>query len=182
VWWPEDPEEMKLVAPLISGRPDELDVPAYVAYLRGNDDPRAELLELIARCEQTAVDDPFARARISELREQVPWGWVRLVAPHWLLGCGDDKAVELSYQCPRTWAELAPTADPAVRHCEGCGEAVHRCDSLAQAEDHARARRCISIPVELTSAIHKQLAPQLRMITGRPNIPALWLERVTGSR
>ena len=173
---------MKLVAPLISGRPgDKLDVPAYVAFLRAHEDPRAELLELIDRCDKAGVDDPVARARITELREQVPWGWVRLVAPHWLLGCG-DKAVEFSYQCPRTWAELAPTADPAVRHCEGCGEAVHRCASLAEAEDHARSRRCISIPVELTSAIYKQLEPRLRMITGRPNIPEMWLERVTGSR
>ncbi|HEV7557583.1 MAG TPA: hypothetical protein VGO00_19095 [Kofleriaceae bacterium] len=182
MWWPENPEESKLVAPLISGRREDFDVPAYVAYLRGNNDPRGELLELIDRCDKAGVDDPAARARITELREQVWEGWVRLVAPHWLLGCGDNEAVTFSYQCPRTWAELAPTADPTVRHCDGCGEAVHRCSTLVEAESLAVARRCISIPVELTSAIYTQLQPQLRMITGRPNIPALWLERVTGSR
>jgi hypothetical protein len=182
MWWPEDPEEAKLVAPLMSGNPEQLDVPAYVAFLKAKSDPRGELLELIDRCDKAGVDDPAARARITELREQVWEGWVRLVAPHWLLGCGDDQAVEFSYQCPRTWAELAPTADPTVRHCEGCGESVHRCGSLAEAENHARARRCISIPVELTTAIYKQLRPQLQMITGRPDVPAKWFARVTGSR
>ena len=182
MWWPEDPEESKLVSPLISGRRDQFDAAAYVAFLRSKNDPRGELLELIVRCDQAGVDDPAARARISELREQVWEGWVRLVAPHWLLGCRDKEAVTFSYQCPRTWAELAPTANPRIRHCEGCGETVHRCNTLAEAESHAIARRCISIPAELTGEIHRQLAPQLRMITGRPDVPAKWFARVTGSR
>ncbi len=181
MWWPETPEEQAIVAPLLAGTREQLDVPAYVAYLRGKDPARAELLELIDRLDRSDVDDAAARARITELREQVSEGWVKLVAPHWLLGCGDDQAVTFSYQCPRTWAELAPTADARVRHCEGCGESVHRCATLAEAEDHARARRCISIPAKLTSAIHDQLAPQLRMITGRPDVPAKWFARVTGS-
>lgn len=181
MWWPETPEEKELTAPLFSGKREELDVPAYVAYLRGKDPVRAELLELIDRLERGNVDDPAARARITELRDQAWWGWVKVIAPHWLLGCGDDEAVEFSYQCPRTWAELAPTADARVRHCEGCGETVHRCATIAEAEDHARARRCISISAELTHAIHTQLAPQLRMITGRPNVAAKWFARVTGS-
>src|SRR5262249_498276 len=140
-----------------------------------------EILELILRC-NSGVDDPAARRRIAELREEVGEMWLKLVAPHWLLGCGEQRAmpprVRFSYECPRTWAELAPTADPAGRSCAGCGEGVHRCASIAEAEAHARAGRCISVPAPLTTAIYKRVEHRLRMITGRPSIPGKWMDDV----
>jgi hypothetical protein len=85
--------------------------------------------------------------------------------------------VRFAYECPRRWEELTPTADPGVRHCEGCHEAVYACGSRKEAEDHAQAGRCISIAAALAARVGEEVS---RDMTGRPHTPSLWASRLFG--
>jgi len=175
--WMRDADEAPFVQVLWGKNPEELDAPAYVAVLRAKDPLRAEYLELVTA--RAGHEDPAVRARIAELRDQVDSFWQRMIEPHWLLGCGEmrehTRRVRFSYECPRTWAELAPSNDPNIRACDGCGETVHRCHTIAEAETHALAGHCISVTSVVTRSVHARLEPRLRMITGRPSLPDKWL-------
>lgn len=175
--WMRDVDEAPFVRVLLGGTSEMLDVPAYLAVLRTKDPLRAEYLELVTT--HAGHHDPRARARIGELRDRIDSFWQRAIEPHWLLGCGEmreqTKRVRFSYECPRTWAELAPTADPDVRACDGCGETVHRCHTMAEAETHALAGHCISVTSVVSRSVYAKLEHRLRMITGRPSLPDKWL-------
>lgn len=53
-------------------------------------------------------------------------------------------------ECSRTWGSLAQTTDPNVRHCGSCGHLVHRAESDAALQEHARRGHCVT--VELPNA------------------------------
>jgi len=43
------------------------------------------------------------------------------------------------------WGTLAPTAEPGVRHCGGCGDNVYYAASVLEARRHARLGRCVAV-------------------------------------
>lgn len=49
------------------------------------------------------------------------------------------------FVCDRRWDELRPAADPAVRQCDTCREAVHYRDTIGVARTHAAAGHCIAV-------------------------------------
>ncbi len=46
--------------------------------------------------------------------------------------------------CPLQWEALAPTDDPAIRHCARCARQVHYCTTDAETIAHAKAGHCIA--------------------------------------
>jgi hypothetical protein len=176
-----DPDEMPFFLAAMQGKP--FDREAYRRVLEHKDPIRASLLALLIRQERPdAIDDPDLRATIAELREQVDEMWFRCVTSGYVLGCGDAPAkrgtIRFGYECPRTWAELQPTGEPAVRRCEHCAEAVHDCATLDEAAAHARAGRCISVRGTLADQLNRSVEDRMRRVTGRPRAPRFWAERV----
>lgn len=60
---------------------------------------------------------------------------------------GSDRSLlQFAFECPRSWNALTPTADPSVRHCDHCDQAVHLCTDAEAARRHARVARCVAVP------------------------------------
>ena len=183
----QDPEEGPLVTPFISGRAvTAAERAAYTRFLLERGDVRGEVLALAEELAGDAlpVDCAVKRARLTELLSQVDHMWWRIVrARPYLLNCGLARdrvpAVRFAYACPRSWEELAPTQDAAVRHCGACNEAVHRADTVVTAEALARQGRCIAVPAAIAD---RGGYPSGRgMMVGRPAHPVQkWTQRLFG--
>lgn len=63
--------------------------------------------------------------------------------------------------CPQRWERLAPTDDPAVRHCSQCDRPVHYCESDAETVARAQAGDCIAREMPDLSELR-------RVYVGRP--------------
>lgn len=181
-----DPDERRVFAPLLGGAATAEDRERYRAFLVARGDVRGEVLGLaLALASDPPPPDADARrARLTSLLSHVDRGWWRLVRDDRLpLNCGAAAgrapAVRFAYACPRSWEELAPTGDAAVRRCGACGEDVHRADTVIAAEALARQGRCIAVPGAIVEAAGY---PQgRRMMVGRPAHPArAWAERLFG--
>ena len=70
---------------------------------------------------------------------------------------------------------MTPTADPAVRHCDGCHQDVHLCATLGDAEARARQGACIAVPGAVVAEAHERYT---RMMVGRPHLPEVWARRI----
>jgi hypothetical protein len=184
----KDPHEGPVLRPFLAGRPvTAAERTAYRDYLLGREDIRGEALALLLELteEPPRPEAAHKRARLAELRPQISSAWLRLVTEvPFLLNCGQARrcspGIRFSFQCPRSWEELTPTAQPGVRHCGGCGEDVHRVDTVIAAEQLARQRKCIAVPAELAER-GGYPDGRNRMITGRPAHPVqAWGERLFG--
>jgi len=60
----------------------------------------------------------------------------------------DNCGWAFKFQCPRTWISLQPTRDARIRMCDVCLQPVFRCESDAEAADHARQGHCVAVRVE----------------------------------
>lgn len=185
----QDPQEMRLLGPLLGGRPmTDAERAAYRDFLLGRGDVRGEVLTLIDELamEPPPPDAEHRRARLSELVPRVRRGWLRMMSElPYLLNCGlarqQHPGVRFAFACPRSWEELAPTQQPGVRHCSGCGEDVHRADTLIAAEHLARQRRCIAVPSKLTE--QGGYPEGRRLMLGRPEHPVRkWSTQLFGER
>lgn len=157
----------------------------YAEWLRAKGDPRAEWLDLLEALERPRSGDPAdlarLRARLDELSETTPAMWRDLfvtVAPTFNCGQAPPRSLPLvrfSFACPRRWASLSATADPRVRHCDGCQQQVFLCDSRQEAENRAHLGQCIAIPSSLAEGIRQDVCS---MVTGRPELPDMWGRRL----
>ena len=53
--------------------------------------------------------------------------------------------LRLVVDCPKRWADIAPTADLDRRHCGQCDRPVFLCTTLAAATDRALAGECVAL-------------------------------------
>lgn len=53
--------------------------------------------------------------------------------------------IRFRYQCPKTWEQLPPGADMAIRHCEQCQKDVFLCRSPDEWEAHSKAGHCVAL-------------------------------------
>ena len=87
--------------------------------------------------------------RLQELAAQFDPNWLAVVSDPEIEGCahggGDGWRLHFDFVCTRTWADLKPTDQEAVRHCDGCSQSVHYCDNLADAREHAQENHCIAM-------------------------------------
>lgn len=61
----------------------------------------------------------------------------------------ENCTLRFAFQCPKQWANLKQTLDPAVRYCDECRQSVHLCSNKDQARQHARAGNCVALSVHL---------------------------------
>jgi len=52
---------------------------------------------------------------------------------------------EMDFVCPKTWDEMKPTENRAVRFCEECKKNVYFCDNIIEARDLGNQGCCIGI-------------------------------------
>ena len=64
-----------------------------------------------------------------------------------------------TYECPKTWGNLLTTNIDSIRFCSGCERNVYLSTSTEEVRKNARLKRCVAIPVELTSASRNKLEP-----------------------
>lgn len=87
-------------------------------------------------------------ARLQELTATLDSTWLAVVSDPQIEGCGknagDGWRLYFDFVCDKTWADMEPTKDGNVRHCEACDQKVHFCDNLADAREHSRGGHCIS--------------------------------------
>jgi len=88
-------------------------------------------------------------ARLRELAATFDPNWLAVVSDPQIEGCGKSTSRGWSFRfdfvCNQSWADLKPTDDDKVRHCETCNESVHFCDNLAEARGHSQEGHCIAV-------------------------------------
>src|SRR5262249_45291482 len=70
-----------------------------------------------------------------------------------------------------TWADMEPTDDDNVRHCETCSKHVYFCDNLADAREHSHEGHCITVDLGVIRR-DGDLRPSLDFV-GRPSRESL---------
>jgi uncharacterized protein (TIGR02996 family) len=144
-WFPApplDPVEERLIA-AIAAR-DHASRVVYADWLEGRGElARAEFLRIQDRLIGTSPDDPDFRAgaaRLEELARGIDLEWRFAVGRPAIEGC-------LAFQlaCPKEWGSLAITARDDVRFCDACERQVFYCDSIEQAQIHARLGDCVAV-------------------------------------
>jgi hypothetical protein len=150
----------------------------YAAVIAGRDPARAEWLRL-ERVLHAQAGDAASRRRFDELCAALSADWLRVMSRDALLNCGQARGqprrVRFTFVCERRWESLAPTGEPTVRACEGCGEQVHRCESVREAEEHATRGHCNAVPGELVAKVDGYDA---RHVLGRPDPLGNWAARL----
>ena len=73
----------------------------------------------------------------------------------------------LTFQCPREWAAMQPTADDQIRFCGECKRAVHFCDSDELLRTAVINGWCVAIPVEDENG-------DVMAVPGMPSPPSDW--------
>jgi uncharacterized protein (TIGR02996 family) len=90
-------------------------------------------------------------ARLPELAAVLDPGCLAVVSDPAIEGCGRSTGgmwwpwPRFDFVCDKSWADMGPTGDTGVRHCEACGKDVYFCDNLADAREHAEASHCIAV-------------------------------------
>jgi uncharacterized protein (TIGR02996 family) len=88
--------------------------------------------------------------RLQQLAADLDTDWLAVVSRMKIENCGKKRETAplphlFNYLCDRRWEDLQTTGEIAVRHCEGCKENVHYCDTITEARNHARKGHCIAV-------------------------------------
>jgi hypothetical protein len=70
-------------------------------------------------------------------------GWLARVDKTGIDNC--TASLRFSFECPRRWQDLQPTARDTVRSCAACQQEVHFCVTVAEAREHALAGHCVAV-------------------------------------
>lgn len=52
--------------------------------------------------------------------------------------------VRFRFKCPKQWADLQPTADKLIRHCDTCDHDVYYCYSKEELNERAEKNHCVA--------------------------------------
>jgi hypothetical protein len=179
----QDPEEQPFVAALLNDSTNPTLRDRYAELLERRGDPRAPALRA-ANMFLAGVADSAERARLTAevdaARQEVDeFLSAVLFSPMPIKNCGqrlgDEPRLRFSFRCPQTWGDLRPTDEDKVRFCEVCSTPVQRCSTLAEAERHALLGGCISVD---GAVMREADARYTRAVTGRPDIVAMWADRL----
>jgi uncharacterized protein (TIGR02996 family) len=116
----------------------------YADWLDDRGDPRAELVRLEIALATDPADDT-ALTRFRDLAAGCDSVWLARVVRPAVARCG----IRFSFACPKCWDDMAPTGDPAVRHCDGCRKPVHLALTRAAARRLAEQDRCVAVDARL---------------------------------
>jgi hypothetical protein len=182
-----DPEEQPYIVALMNHSADSAARDAYAAWLEKRQDPRAPLMRT-ANLLLAGVSEADQRRRLASHLEEQRRGhdemWARLVLqPIQVRNCGEPvpsaPRVRFAFECPQSWGAMRPTEDEKVRFCEACSCAVVRCDTLAEAERQALLGACIAVDSRLVGEATDRYCAKM---TGRPDVFAMWADRLFSSR
>lgn len=175
-------EEGQFFRPILGG--DFGGLGAYQAFLEARGDPRGAVLRAQAGL-LAATDADEARARTAELEallgavDETWWRCVDRRGP--IRGCGRGPRalpqVRFAFACPNRWEGLDRTDEAQRRWCGECRESVYWCGTRAEAEAHARAGHCITVPGRLAQSVAEDVT---RSVTGRPDPVERWGRRIFG--
>jgi uncharacterized protein (TIGR02996 family) len=117
------------------------DNPPRQARIRELESQLAELAKQVGRKE--------VPARLQELAARLDPNWLAAVSDPEIERCantaGESWWLRFDFVCEKTWADLKPTEDKSVRHCETCSKNVYFCDNLADAREHSQENHCIAV-------------------------------------
>ncbi|MDB4994165.1 MAG: hypothetical protein JWM74_1597 [Myxococcaceae bacterium] len=176
-------DELKLLGRAIESDEGRLE---YETWLTNRGDPRAEILrverELLAASGRSDPEVAGLRACMRLLLAKVDIDWWDHVSAHARLrNCGlashQPPRIRFSFRCPNAWESLAPTSNPAVRHCGECAREVFACASPKEAADRARAGECIAVEQKVAAVARAEVT---RYVTGRPDVDQDWADAIFG--
>jgi hypothetical protein len=114
---------------------------------------------------------PQIPARLQELAAGLDPTWLAAVSDPVIEGCGKSTgeawSLRIDFLCDQSWADMRPTGDDKVRHCDSCGRNVHFCDNLADAREHSEENQCIAVDLGIIRR-EDDLLPRT-FFAGRPS-------------
>lgn len=109
--------------------------------------------------------------RLHELAAGLDPNWLTVVSDPEIEGCAKGTrggwSLRFDFVCDKSWADMKPTGDDTVRHCETCSKSVYFCDNLADAREHSMAGHCIAVDLGILRREH-DLLPRV-MVAGQPS-------------
>jgi hypothetical protein len=176
-------EEGRFFGPVLGG--DHGVLGEYQAWLEERGDPRGAALRAQAAL-LAATDSREASARMRELQAlvaEVDETWWRCVDRLGTIrACGRGGAlpvVRFAFECPNKWEGLERTGEAERRWCGECRQSVYWCGTRSEAEAHARAGHCITVPAALARSVASDVT---QCMTGRPDPVEAWGRRIWGER
>jgi uncharacterized protein (TIGR02996 family) len=184
-----DPQERALLEAVQAESDDDGLRLAYADWLEERGDPRSEYLRVEVQL-ANRIEEPSHRlaleVRLAELQKTLNPLWKLLMTRGGgILNCGasDEKPlVRFTVRCPNQWGMLQPTEDPGVRFCEGCQQKVYRCETTAQAREHALGGHCIAISAEVAGTVCGEQEAAMADCVGRPDPYCYWAEEIFSGR
>ncbi|MCE9568270.1 MAG: TIGR02996 domain-containing protein [Planctomycetes bacterium] len=94
------------------------------------------------------------RKELQPLAATLPTDWLAVVSRLKVEQCGNKRAIAPEHDqvrelfdtvCDKRWDEMIPTDSDTVRFCERCQEAVHYCDTIVTAREHAQRGHCVAV-------------------------------------
>lgn len=114
-------------------------------------------------------------ARLQELAATFDPNWLAVVSDPEIEACGKNTGagwrLQFDFVCDKTWADMRPTDDNKVRHCEACSKNVYFCDNLADAREHSQDNHCIAVDLGIIRQ-DDDLTPRM-MFAGQPSRESL---------
>ena len=93
--------------------------------------------------EGAALDEALARLR--DLSVKVGTEFMASVARPAVEGC----SIRFGFKCPKQWDAMQRTEREEIRHCTGCGQDVHFCRTIEEAQALARQDACVALDPSL---------------------------------
>ncbi|MBP3957599.1 TIGR02996 domain-containing protein [Gemmata sp. G18] len=153
-------DEESFLAKVLENPADDTTRLVFADWLDERDDAesklKAQFLRATVRFKTTGNTTDEIEARRKELQPlaaQLPTDWLAVVSRLKVEVCSSkerkhrSRAVQrlFTFVCDKNWDEMTPTEDPTVRQCEQCHQAVHYCDTITTAREHADQDHCIAI-------------------------------------
>lgn len=140
--------ELRLIAAIVAALRDPAPRLVYADWLAARADPRGEFLRTQVQLWR-ALSEPglHLRGALRRVRARLR-AMARTLDPHWLARLDRAEVAfcpQWTLRCPMRWAELSPTAQPRVRHCEHCDALVFHVLSIEEAREHAHHGRCVAL-------------------------------------
>jgi uncharacterized protein (TIGR02996 family) len=174
-----DETERPFLLAAFDGKLDDTQRLAYAQVLDSKDPARAEWLRLEVQLNAKPTADVAVHQKYAELGRQVGSDFRKMVRRNDVLNCGkgakEPRHIRFTFICDKRWETLLPTENPNERHCNACNERVHHCQTVPEAERHARAGHCIAVSYAL---VDKAAGGGYRNAVGRPNPIGDWAEQL----
>jgi uncharacterized protein (TIGR02996 family) len=160
---------------ILAAPADDTPLLVYADWLDDRGDPDSAAMSEFLRL-TAGPPSPDAARRLHELAAGLDPDWLAVVSRLPVENCRgkrDDARARrpmpfrFDFLCDRRWEGLRSTDDPAVRHCDGCGEDVYYCDSITVARGHARQGHCVAIDLGVIRR-DNDLAPPV-VVAGMPS-------------